>query len=52
MEAAATEPLKEGLAVEAAEEEKLFEHGEAREGIAAFVERRPPSFAAGRMNRA
>jgi enoyl-CoA hydratase len=32
-------PLREGLL------QRLFERGEAREGIAAFVERRPPGFA-------
>jgi enoyl-CoA hydratase len=36
--------LAEGIAFEAAEEQRLFEHGEAQEGIAAFVERRHPVF--------
>lgn len=36
-------PLDAGLAVEWAEEQKLFE-GEGREGLRAFIERRPPEF--------
>lgn len=38
-------PLEEGFAFEALQEQGLFEHGEAAEGIAAFVGKRPPSFA-------
>jgi enoyl-CoA hydratase len=42
---AADLPLGEGLGRERREEQRLFESGEGREGIAAFVERRPPRFA-------
>jgi enoyl-CoA hydratase/carnithine racemase len=35
----------EGLKREGMEEQRLFERGEAREGIAAFLEKRPPRFA-------
>jgi enoyl-CoA hydratase len=38
-------PLPEGSAHEAREAQALFEAGEAREGIAAFLEKRPPRFA-------
>jgi enoyl-CoA hydratase/carnithine racemase len=41
---AVTSSLADGLAFEAAEEQRLFEHGEAQEGIAAFVDGRPPVF--------
>jgi enoyl-CoA hydratase/carnithine racemase len=34
-----------GLEIEAAEEQALFEDGEALEGVAAFIARRPPVFA-------
>ncbi|MGW6199743.1 enoyl-CoA hydratase/isomerase family protein [Kribbella sp. NPDC055110] len=37
-------PLDEGLRAEADEEQGLFEHGEAREGIQAFLAKRPPNF--------
>lgn len=37
-------PLEEGFAFEAAQEQGLFEHGEAEEGIAAFVAKRRPNF--------
>jgi len=38
-------PLRQGMAREAREEQRLFDHGEAREGIAAFLEKRPARFA-------
>ncbi len=37
-------PLDEGLQVEGREEQGLFEHGEAIEGIRAFIAKRPPNF--------
>jgi enoyl-CoA hydratase/carnithine racemase len=37
-------PLAEGIAFERAQEQGLFEDGEAAEGIAAFVAKRPPRF--------
>jgi enoyl-CoA hydratase len=37
-------PLDEGLQVEGREEQGLFEHGEAVEGIRAFIAKRPPNF--------
>jgi enoyl-CoA hydratase/carnithine racemase len=37
--------LEEGFAYEVAQEQALFEDGEAAEGITAFVEKRPPNFA-------
>jgi enoyl-CoA hydratase/carnithine racemase len=37
-------PLGGGLAFEVARIQELFEHGEAAEGIAAFLEKRPPKF--------
>ena len=45
LDAAFTMELADGIAFEAAQERALFEHGEASEGIAAFVERRGPVFA-------
>lgn len=51
VEAAFTEDLESGIAFEAVEENALFKHGEAREGIAAFVERRRPTFGAGASTR-
>jgi enoyl-CoA hydratase/carnithine racemase len=39
-------PLAEGARIEAAEVEAQFEHGEGREGIAAFLEKRAPKFGA------
>jgi enoyl-CoA hydratase/carnithine racemase len=38
-------PAVRGLGFEAAQEQSLFEHGEAAEGITAFVEKRRPDFA-------
>jgi enoyl-CoA hydratase/carnithine racemase len=38
-------PLEAGLAFEAAQEQALFEDGEAGEGIAAFIAKRPARFA-------
>jgi enoyl-CoA hydratase len=37
--------LEEGAAFESAQEQELFETGEAAEGVAAFVEKRAPRFA-------
>lgn len=45
LDAAVSRDLAAGIAFEAAEEQALFEHGEAREGFTAFLERRPPVFA-------
>lgn len=45
LDAAATMDLEAGIACEAAEEQALFEDGEALEGIEAFVDRRAPVFA-------
>jgi enoyl-CoA hydratase len=44
VESALTDDFELGIALEAAEEQALFVDGEAREGIAAFLERRPPAF--------
>jgi len=44
LDAAFTMDLDAGIAFEAAEEQALFEDGEANEGIAAFVARRTPVF--------
>jgi enoyl-CoA hydratase len=38
-------PLQKGFAFEAAQEQLLFEEGEAAEGITAFVQKRRPDFA-------
>jgi enoyl-CoA hydratase len=38
-------PLEAGLRFEADQEQSLFTEGEAAEGIAAFIAKRPPSFA-------
>ncbi|WP_338597059.1 enoyl-CoA hydratase-related protein [Saccharopolyspora sp. SCSIO 74807] len=38
-------PLREGMAYEVSQIQGLFEHGEAKEGITAFLEKRPPEFA-------
>lgn len=40
-------PLADGLAFEVARIQELFEHGEAAEGIAAFLGKRPPTFGRG-----
>jgi len=45
VDAAFEMPLEQGFAFEAQQEQGLFEHGEAEEGIAAFVAKRPPNFA-------
>ncbi len=37
-------PLPEGFAYEVAQEQALFESGEAKEGLMAFLEKRPPNF--------
>jgi enoyl-CoA hydratase len=44
VDVAFTEDLESGIAFEAAEENALFAGADAREGIAAFVERRIPAF--------
>jgi enoyl-CoA hydratase len=44
VDAAFDRPLAEGIRVEADEENALFAHGDAREGLRAFVERRRPEF--------
>ncbi|HET7399093.1 MAG TPA: enoyl-CoA hydratase-related protein [Intrasporangium sp.] len=38
-------PASAGFAFEVAQEQALFEGGEAKEGIAAFLQKRPPKFA-------
>lgn len=43
--AAAERPFPQGMAVEAREALALFERGEAQEGFAAFLDKRPPKFA-------
>ena len=45
VDAAFEMPLEQGFAFEAAQEQGLFQDGEAEEGIAAFVAKRPPDFA-------
>lgn len=45
VDAAFEMPLEEGFAYEAKQEQGLFEDGDAAEGIAAFVAKRPPNFA-------
>lgn len=45
VDAAFVMPLVEGIAYEAKQEQGLFEDGEAVEGIAAFIAKRPPNFA-------
>lgn len=44
VDAAGDLPLERGFAFEAEQEQALFEDGEAAEGIAAFVAKRPPDF--------
>jgi enoyl-CoA hydratase len=44
VDAAFALPPAEGFEVEKAEEQGLFEHGEAAEGIAAFLAKRSPRF--------
>ena len=44
VDAAFDMPLPEGFAFEVAQEQGLFEDGEAREGISAFLEKRRPNF--------
>jgi enoyl-CoA hydratase len=45
VDAAAELSLRDGLVFEAEQEQGLFEHGEAAEGIDAFVNKRRPTFA-------
>jgi len=45
VDAAFEMPLAEGFTFEARQEQGLFEDGEAAEGIAAFIAKRPPDFA-------
>jgi enoyl-CoA hydratase len=45
VEAAFDLPIEQGFSVEADQEQALFEHGEAAEGIAAFLAKRSPTFA-------
>jgi len=45
VDAAAEVPLADGMRFEAEQEQGLFEHGEAAEGITAFIAKRPPNFA-------
>ncbi len=44
VQAGAEVPLESGLALERELQQLLFQSGDAREGIAAYVEKRPPSF--------
>lgn len=44
VDAAFDMPLPEGFAYEIAQEQDLFEEGEAKEGISAFLEKRKPNF--------
>ncbi|NMO02272.1 enoyl-CoA hydratase [Gordonia sp. TBRC 11910] len=45
VDAAFDQPFVDGAEYEVAQEQSLFEDGEAAEGITAFVEKRPPRFA-------
>jgi enoyl-CoA hydratase len=45
VDASFTLPLSAGILYEAEQEQGLFEEGEAAEGIAAFIAKRPPDFA-------
>lgn len=45
VDAAFDMPLADGFAFEVAQEQGLFEEGEAKEGISAFLEKRRPNFA-------
>lgn len=45
VDAAFDRPLPDGLSYEVEQIQELFEHGEASEGISAFLEKRPPKFA-------
>jgi enoyl-CoA hydratase/carnithine racemase len=38
-------PIDEGFQYEVAQEQELFEHGDAKERLTAFLEKRPPRFA-------
>lgn len=38
-------PIEEGFRYEVAQEQELFEHGDAKEGLTAFLEKRSPRFA-------
>jgi enoyl-CoA hydratase/carnithine racemase len=42
--AAYDRPLAEGLRYEAEQVQEVFEHGEALEGIRAFIDKRAPEF--------
>jgi enoyl-CoA hydratase len=44
VDAAFDRPLPDGLAFEVEQVQDVFEHGEAREGMAAFLEKRRPDF--------
>jgi enoyl-CoA hydratase/carnithine racemase len=52
VEAAFSEEFADGMGVEADQEQALFTQGDGREGIAAFLERRRPTFASRRTPQA